>query len=75
MPDTFCVIHVFVAPIGATLGILLRILTTPKALLVILVGGVSESLNLFPEFCRGIREHPNSCFKALPMEAYSPVED
>ena len=45
--------------------------------MVILVGGVSEPLEplLFPEFLRGVRKHQVSCPKALPMEAYSPVED
>ena len=43
--------------------------------MVILVGGISEPLNLFPEFLRGVRRHPVSCPKVLPMEAYSPVED
>ena len=60
---------------GAALGILLGILTTPKALMVILVRGVSEPLNHFPEFLRGVQKHPVSCPKALSMEAYSPVDD
>ena len=75
MLDTFCVIHLFVAPFCAALGVLPGTLTTPKALMVILVGGVSEPLNLFPDFLRGVQKHPVSCPKALPMEAYSPVED
>ena len=75
MLGNLCVIDLFVTAIGDALGVLLGILTTPKALMVILVGGVSEPLNPFPQFFRGVRKDPVSCPKALPMEAYSPVED
>ena len=73
--DTFCVIHFIVAPIGATLGVLLGFLSTPKALMVYFVGGVSESLHLFPEILRGVRKHSVSCPNAPPMKAHSPIED
>ena len=75
MLDTLCVIHLFVAPIGATLGILLGIFTTPKALMATLASGVREPLNLFPGFLWGVQKHPVSCPKVLPMEPYSPVQD
>ena len=75
MLDTFCVISPFVAPIGATVGILLGILTTLKGFMVMLVGGVSELLNLFPEFLRGVQKQTVFCPKALPMEAYTRVAD
>ena len=60
---------------GATLGILLGILTTSKALRVILLGGFSKPLNLFPELLQVVSKHPASCPSALPMAAYFPVED
>ena len=41
-------IHLFVALLGPILGVLLGIPVSPKTLMEILVGGVSEPLNLFP---------------------------
>ena len=46
------VIHLFVALLGPILGVLLGILVSPKTLMKILIGGVSEPLNLFPQFLR-----------------------
>ena len=69
------VIHLFVASFSAHLGVLLGILVTPKALMVILVGGVGEPLNLFPEFLPGVRKHPVSGPQAMPMKASSPIDD
>ena len=69
------VIHLFVALLGPILGVLLGILVFPKTLMEILIGGVSEPLNLFPQFLRGERKHPVSGLQAMAMEAYSPIED
>ena len=69
------VIHLFVALLGPILGVLLGILVSPKTLMEILIGGVSEPLNLFPEFFRGERKHPVFGLQAMAMEAYSLVED
>ena len=69
------VIHLFVALLGPILGVLLGILVSPKTLMEILIGGVGEPLNLFPEFLRGERKHPVLGLQAMAMEAYSPVED
>ena len=69
------VIHLFVALLGPILGVLLGILVSPKTLMEILIGGVSEPLNLFPEFLRGERKHPVLGLQAMAMEAYSLVED
>ena len=69
------VIHLFVALLGPILGVLLGILVSPKTLMEILIGGVGEPLNLFPEFLRGERKHPVLGLQAMAMETYSPVED
>ena len=69
------VIHLFVALLGPILGVLLGILVSPKTLMESLIGGVSEPLNLFPEFLSGERKHPVLGLQAMAMEAYSPVED
>ena len=69
------VIHLFVALLGPILGVLLGILVSPKTLMEILIGGVSEPLNLFPQFLRGERKHPVLGLQAMAMVAYSPVED
>ena len=69
------VIHLFVALLGPILGVLLGILVSPKTLMEILIGGVSEPLNLFPQFLRGERKHPVLGPQAMAMVAYSPVED
>ena len=69
------VIHLFVALLGPIWGVLLGILVSPKTLMEILIGGVSESLNLFPEFFWVVRKHPVLGLQAMAMEAYSPVED
>ena len=42
------VIHLFVTLLGTILGVLLGILVSPQTLMEILIGGVSEPLNLFP---------------------------
>ena len=69
------VIHLFVALLGPILGVLLGILVSPKTLMEILIGGVSEPLNLFPQFLRGERKHPVLGLQAMAVETYSPVED
>ena len=69
------VIHLFVALLGPILGVLLGILVSPKTLMKILIGGVSEPLNLFPQFLRGERKHPVPGLQAMAMETYSPIED
>ena len=69
------VIHLFVAFLGPILGVLLGIPVSPKTLMEILIGGVSEPLNLFPQFLRSKREHPVPGLQTIAMEAYSPVED
>ena len=69
------VIHLFVALLGPILGVLLGILVSPKTLMEILIGGVSEPLNLFPQILRGERKHPVFDLQAMAMVAYSPVED
>ena len=68
------VIHLFVALLGPILGVLLRILVSPKTLMEILIGGVGEPLNLFPQFVRGERKHPVFGLQTMAMETYSPVE-
>ena len=69
------VIHLFVALLGPILGVLLGILVSPKTLMEILIRGVSEPLNLFPQFLRGKRKHPFPGLQAMAMETYSLVED
>ena len=69
------VLHLFVAPLGPILGVLLGILVSPKTLMEMFIGGVSEPLNLFPEFLRGERKHPVLGLQAMAVETYSPVED
>ena len=69
------VIHLFVALLGPILGVLLGIPVSPKTLMEILIGGVSEPLNLFPQFLRGERKHPVPGLQAMAVETYSPVED
>ena len=69
------VIHLFVGLLGPILGVLLGILVSPKTLMEILIGGVGEPLNLFPQFLRGERKHPVLGLQAMAMETYSPVED
>ena len=69
------VIHPFVALLGPIWGVLLGILVSPKTLMEILIGGVSEPLNLFPEFLWGERKHPVLGPQAMTMEPYSSVED
>ena len=69
------VIHLFVALLGPILGVLLGILVSPKTLMEILIGGVSEPLNLFPQFLRGERKHPVPGLQAMAVETYSPIED
>ena len=69
------VIHLFVALLGPILGVLLGILVSPKTLMEILIGGVGEPLNLFPEFLWGERKHPVFGLQAMAMETYSLVED
>ena len=50
--DTFAVIHFFVTLIGATLGVLLRILTTPKAFtsIYLLAASLSRSASCQTSF-------------------------
>ena len=69
------VIHLFVALLGPILGVLLGIPVSPKTLMEILIGGVSEPLNLFPQFLRGKRKHPVPGLQAMAVETYSPIED
>ena len=69
------VIHLFVALLGPILGVLLGIPVSPKTLMEILIGGVSEPLNLFPQFLRSKRKHPVPGLQAIAMETYSPIEN
>ena len=69
------VIHLFVALLGPILGVLLGILVSPQTLMEILIGGVGEPLNLFPEFFRVVRKHPVFGLQAMAMETDCPVED
>ena len=41
----------------------------------ILIGGVSEPLNLFPQFLRSKRKHPVPGLQTIAVETYSPIED
>ena len=69
------VIHLFVALLGPHFGCFAGYSYFPKTLMEILIGGVCEPLNLFPQFLRSKRKHPVPGLQAIAMETYSSVED